>query len=318
MPGRNRCAARFGPNDGRCVVYSTDTYTELDLSRAENVKRTAGKITFRCPACAEQGADRAGNHGVIMASGKWGCVAHAGDVEHRRRMAELLGESTLPRLAVPAPLPPRRGAPQFPSDLRAPTIGEHSTIQIQRGFPTFAGLEIASRAGHLFTGTFIDGGEPVRAWVITDSSRRNAQARRLDGKLWHGIGAKAKTLRGSEASWPVGAADIADRKTVLLCEGGPDFLTGYLLAWWHGMHHEVAPVAMLGAGQRIHAEALPYFIGKRVLILPHTDPAGEKARAVWTEQLRAHAASIDTYRVAPHKDINDAVAAYAREMGDDT
>ena len=37
---------------------------------------------------------------------------------------------------------------------------------------------------------------------ITDSTRRNLQARRLDGGLWQGIGGKkAKSLPGVEASW---------------------------------------------------------------------------------------------------------------------
>ena len=38
----------------------------LDLARLEKVRRTGGKITFRCPGCAAHGSDRTGNHGVLF------------------------------------------------------------------------------------------------------------------------------------------------------------------------------------------------------------------------------------------------------------
>jgi hypothetical protein len=204
-------------------------------------------------------------------------------------------------------------------DLDRPTIKELSTIQLNRGLPLFAGLEMASKAGHLFCADMPDGEDTVRVWIITDSARRNAQARRMDGRLWGSIDAKAKTLRGSEASWPIGAAEIGDKPLVAMCEGGPDFLTAYFLAWWHGRSAEVAPVAMLGAGQRIHAEALPLFKGKRVHIFPHQDDAGKRARGVWTEQLHcAGAASVHNFDCSPDKDLNELIARCARNMEDDS
>ena len=42
-----------------------------------------------------------------------------------------------------------------------------------------------------------------RAWIVTDSYRRNSQARRLDVKLWECIASKAWTLPVSPAAWPI-------------------------------------------------------------------------------------------------------------------
>jgi hypothetical protein len=64
----------------------------LTLDHLENVKRTATKITARCPACQEGGADRKGQHLAYWPeTGKFACAANAGDRQHRRRIWELAG-----------------------------------------------------------------------------------------------------------------------------------------------------------------------------------------------------------------------------------
>lgn len=65
--------------------------SNLDLSRLEKVRHAGGRITARCPACAETGADRKGNHLTIFPSGKFACAATAGDSAHRRRIFALAG-----------------------------------------------------------------------------------------------------------------------------------------------------------------------------------------------------------------------------------
>jgi len=292
----------------------------INIAKLEKVKHRGGKVIARCPACAENGADKSGEHLVVYEDGRGavGCVAYPENKPHRARIFELVGDGAGPTSApaISNRAPVRRGAPEFPR-LYRPTIPDLSAIQQNRGFPLFAGLQIAANAGHLCCADMRDGAEVVRAWIVTDSARRNAQARRMDGKLWVGINAKAKTLRGSEAAWPIGAADIGGKPYVALCEGGPDFLTAYFLAWWHGRAAEVAPVAMLGAGQRIHAEALPLFKGKHVRICPHRDEAGQRARGVWTDQLRgAGAASVHDFDCSPDKDLNDVVVRCTRDMED--
>ena len=60
----------------------------LDLDRLEKVRHLPGKITARCPACAEEEHDRTGNHLVIFDDGKFSCIADEG---HRRRVWKLVG-----------------------------------------------------------------------------------------------------------------------------------------------------------------------------------------------------------------------------------
>ena len=60
----------------------------LNIALLEKVRHLPGKITARCPACAEEGHDRTGNHLVIFDGGKFSCIADEG---HRRRIRELVG-----------------------------------------------------------------------------------------------------------------------------------------------------------------------------------------------------------------------------------
>lgn len=79
----------------------------LDLSRLERLRAFHdSKITARCPACAEEGSDRSGNHLVIYPSGKFACVADPG---HGRRVWELVG---LSEHKTPDPRPERNRAEQ--------------------------------------------------------------------------------------------------------------------------------------------------------------------------------------------------------------
>ncbi len=72
---------------------------------------------------------------------------------------------------------------------------------------------------------------------------------------------------------------------------------------------------MLGASQRIHADALPMFAGKRVRIFGHDDDAGRGAVERWAAQLSLVGADVDAFRFAglqqiggkPVKDLNDSL-----------
>ncbi|MCX6993046.1 MAG: AAA family ATPase [Kiritimatiellaeota bacterium] len=89
----------------------------LDISRLEKVRHTGGKTIARCPACAEAGRDKAGEHLFIGPDGKFGCVDNPGPQgeAHRKRIFVLIGivdpESTRPprtAQAKPAPAKPTR------------------------------------------------------------------------------------------------------------------------------------------------------------------------------------------------------------------
>src|SRR3974390_1945793 len=64
----------------------------LDVAKLEKVRELPGGIVqARCPACAEGGHDRAGEHLRIYPDGRFGCCVHPKDGEHRKRIWALAG-----------------------------------------------------------------------------------------------------------------------------------------------------------------------------------------------------------------------------------
>ena len=65
----------------------------LDVKKLEKVRELANGITqARCPACAEGGGDRKGEHLRIYPDGRYGCCVHPKDGGHRKRIFALAGE----------------------------------------------------------------------------------------------------------------------------------------------------------------------------------------------------------------------------------
>lgn len=296
----------------------------IDTSRLENLRSSGGKRIARCPACAELGADKTGNHLFIADDGRFGCIAFAGPTgdTHRKRIRELTGETTtvdanFTITAKPCHLPGARPrsvmnvSPAIPL-LRPLSTDELDQVACARGWHRRVGLIMLAERGLLWHGMVWDHDREWPAWIITDSNRHNAQARRLDGKLWEGIDAKAKTLRGCDTSWPIGASEIGEHRFVVLCEGQPDFCAALQVAWWDDI--DVAPVCMTGAGNSIRPDALPRFAGKHVRIAVHDDKAGRTAGERWAKALySAGAALVDSINFAgltkadgqPVKDLAD-------------
>jgi hypothetical protein len=234
------------------------------------------------------------------------------DAEAIRRVIEL-ARGIAPSIAFTTQQNQVRGVIQkaSPKPLRAPsltmpTIGDVAEIQRVRSWPVFAGLEIAVQRGLLHCCTMTDDGVVRRAWAITDSARRSIQVRRMDGQPWSWNNAKAWTLGGSIAGWPIGSADIGNRRTVLFCEGGPDFLAAHTLSWMSDRADSVAVVCIPGATTSLHADALTFFSGRQVRIFEHSDAAGSAAGQRWSAQLINAGAAVDGYTFeAPHKDLAD-------------
>ena len=151
-------------------------------------------------------------------------------------------------------------------------------------------------------------------WAVTDGRSINAQVRRMSGKPWQEIGAKAWTLPGSRASWPLGVEESRRFPISLLVEGGPDILAAHHFAFAHRRQADAAVVGMLGAANKIPDDALPAFRGKRVRIMAHADEAGIRGAKTWRNQLRTVGAVVDaadfsTVRKSNGetvKDLNDA------------
>jgi CHC2 zinc finger/Toprim-like len=185
------------------------------------------------------------------------------------------------------------------------------------------GVSLAAERGLLFTG----GSREGRAWMISDRRRKNAQGRRMDGKDWERIGAKAWTLPGSIGALPIGLCEAQGFPNIALVEGGPDLLAAFHVAWCATSAPEtltlgkgvdvlgkLGVVAILGTHD-IPEEELRHFAGKRVRIFADADHAGQDAKNRWWRQLRKAGAKTDSYSFAgfvrfdgkPVKDLNDFV-----------
>jgi hypothetical protein len=73
----------------------------LDRSKLEKVRDLGnGGYRARCPACAEGGQDRKGEHLRISPEGKFGCCVFPGDNDHRRKIFALAGDHSPKHLEV--------------------------------------------------------------------------------------------------------------------------------------------------------------------------------------------------------------------------
>lgn len=167
----------------------------------------------------------------------------------------------------------------------------------------------------------------LRSWCAIDPTRKVAEFRRLDNERYvRQDGGQIKSWSTCGKNWPLGAADMNGRAAVMLVEGGPDMLAAYHFLRRFKMLETVAVVCMLGAGNKIRAEALPLFEGKRVRIMVDADPLkdalepkmrklpGMEAAARWTLQLTGAGAAVETFCVGPIYDAG-ALGEWSRCAG---
>jgi hypothetical protein len=175
-----------------------------------------------------------------------------------------------------------------------PTQREIEALAELRGLSS-EGVSLTAEGGLLFCCDSREG----RAYVVTDSRRINAQARRLDGRCWSAKGgAKSWTFPGSVASWPIGLREAQTFPAIALVEGGPDLLAAFHLAWCVNREKEIAPIAVLGASMAIPTPVLPLFAGKHVRIFAHRDNEGLEAEARWWHQLHQAGVRVDRYNLS--------------------
>ena len=75
------------------ATMSQANFMSLNLNKLEKVRKLEnGIVQARCPACAEGGNDRAGEHLRIYPDGRFGCCVHPKSGEHRKRIFALAGD----------------------------------------------------------------------------------------------------------------------------------------------------------------------------------------------------------------------------------
>lgn len=234
--------------------------------------------------------------------------------------------------SLPAPL-----SLKLPRDLRPCNDNELYTIADIRELPDLSGLKAATAAGVLFYGTLSDTTAPdsntweyVPAWIVTDSSRQCALARRLDGKPWNCINDKARCIkhaspdRKPNMGWPINLAAAIDRPDASICivEGTPDLLAAFYLPAIAPSLADAVPVAMAAAGNNIDPTALPFFAGRRVVLFFHNDGAGRAATQKRHQELTNAGAALihrldygkrhSTRLQRPPKDLNEVISCWHR------
>ena len=96
----------------------------------------------------------------------------------------------------------------------------------------------------------------------------------------------------------------------MLVEGGPDYLAACDLLV--AAEKDFLPVSMLGAGVSIDEEVLPFFKGRKVLVLGHPDDAGRDAAKKWGSQLKLAGAQVRATQMGT-ADLNDWVKVHGAE-----
>lgn len=230
-----------------------------------------------------------------------------------RKFLELAGGhiASAPRAARPhrANIKPK---PVFPDFTKGTAEDLQQLANLRR--ISIEGLELASQRGLLWFAKL----KSRRTWIVTDSARMNAQARRMDGREWEHFCVKAYTLPGAWASWPIGIIEAQPFPAIAFCEGGPDLLAACHFIICESREAHCSPVTVLGASQRIHPDALPLFTGKRVRIFGHDDEDGKAAVERWAQQLTRAGADVDAFNFAglrqvdesAVKDLNDLTFVY--------
>ena len=212
----------------------------LNVSKLESVRELAGGIVqARCPACAEGGHDRTGEHLRIYPDGRFGCCVHPKDGEHRKRIFALVGVRkpgtfTL-RIKTPPAMAAVRSVKAALTAFSAGTFGTPKT-ESENGVPNVPSLPIDDFGTH-GTGLF-----NPRAYAQEGLPPAN-----IDMVDFH------KELKDSESAVPsvpslgVGVPPIAAGQRLPFLTAGGDlsipFDSPERYHWWRGAQSVAATMA---------------------------------------------------------------------------
>ncbi len=196
-------------------------------------------------------------------------------------------------------------------DIQPGTEEERRQLAKLRGLSMF-GIAMAVAVGILgFTNWH---GRPC--YAVTDSTRRAAEIRALDGEGFRNGGvdlSKAAPLAGVDKSWLPGAVwlrSMPQDTGVLLTEGATDLLTAFDLYADYRKHRDGqnswVPVALLGAHcKRLDQECARLISGRRVRIVADGDEAGDEMREHWAKLFHSQGCRVDVVDMPHGKDLSD-------------
>lgn len=200
----------------------------LDTSRLEKIKTSNGKTIARCPACAEAGEDRDGKHLAIFPDGRFACVTHPGEKDHRRRIFELAGVPDDPppaqHTASSAPKKPAEIVP-WPEACERLAKDESALERLAkwRGWTADFSRELA-RAGVIG----LHEGRPC--FPVHDLSGavtgRHVFAWEANGRPWY--------VNGRNVPLVIGVASLVGVKVCHIAESQWDVLALLFARGWHG------------------------------------------------------------------------------------
>jgi hypothetical protein len=117
----------------------------LIVYKLQNVQTRGKRMTARCPACAEIGADKKGEHLVINDQGQFGCVVYPGHSpaarDHRGRIFALCGDRRIKPLIIQ-----RAEGGSTPGRLGRPFQSHHPGEPIKTGLLGRLGRAFESRS----------------------------------------------------------------------------------------------------------------------------------------------------------------------------
>ena len=206
----------------------------LDVAKLEKVRELAGGIVqARCPACAEGGADKTGEHLRIYPDGRFGCCVHPKDGDHRKRIWALAGvrKPGIFNLRLKSP-PAAPAATSVKAGLTAVAGGTLGTGKCESKTGG-SGLGVLVEPEKLEFGTLGTGIVELRARARVDSTTANTDRQDFHVKL-EDLGSPVPSVPSAGVLEPPSAAG---ERLPFLTAGGDlsiPFDSPERYHWWRG------------------------------------------------------------------------------------
>jgi Protein of unknown function (DUF3987) len=288
----------------------------LDCTRLQKTKRRGDKLIAQCPACAEAGGDRDGNHLAVFDSGAYACIVAQVDDEHRKRIFQLVG---LPADPSEPPLMPKRAAPEKaptpPLDWQACCHALARNRPALERLAEWRGWKLAFCERLPVTGV-VGLHEGCVAFPVCEDGVTATAAHCFS---WPGgKGQKAWYVNGGK-NWPlvIGAESLAEIREVHVLESQHDALSLLHAKGWRG--EPLDKPFVITRGTSIHPSLTERLAGVQTVTLwPQRDEVKAEGKAPpsekWVQQCAAlMPATVTTLRRVdtpePHDDWNNVLRA---------